>query len=84
MDKHYQVYILQNESRKRYIGLSENVNLRLQQHNDGESKWTSKHGPWEMLWTSKAMSLADARKLENQLKRAKGGNGFYQITGLPR
>ena len=26
----------------------------------------------------------EAGKLENQLKRHKGGNGFYSLTGLPR
>jgi len=30
------------------------------------------------------MSLSDARKLENLLKRQKGGDGFYKITGLSR
>ena len=28
------------------------------------------------------MSLSEARKLENLLKRQKGGEGFYKITGL--
>ena len=27
---------------------------------------------------------SDARKLENRLKRQKGGYGFYRITGIPR
>jgi hypothetical protein len=30
------------------------------------------------------MPLGDARKLENLLKRQKGGAGFYRITGLPQ
>jgi hypothetical protein len=29
------------------------------------------------------MSLSEARKLENFLKRQKGGNGFHEYTGLP-
>ncbi len=28
------------------------------------------------------MSISDARKLENLLKRQKGGDGFYRMTGL--
>jgi len=35
-----------NITGKRYIGLSEDVGSRLQQHNNGESKWTARHRPW--------------------------------------
>ena len=82
MDSAYRVYILENPSGRHYIGLSENVALRLTQHNAGESKWTAKHGPWKMVWQSEAFDLSAARKLENLLKRQKGGTGFTRITGL--
>ena len=75
----YKVYVLQNPAGKRCIGLSEDVGKRLEQHNYGESKWTAKHRPRRMVWTSEALSLSDARKLENTLKRAKGGNAFDTI-----
>jgi putative endonuclease len=84
METSYTVYVLQNSNGKHYIGLSEDVTHRLTQHNSGESKWTAKFHPWTLIWISDKMSLSDARKLENKLKRAKGGNGFYQITGLQR
>ena len=80
----HQVYVISNASGKFYIGLSENVAIRVQQHNDGISKWTKGKGPWSLQWTSEAMSLSDARKLENRLKRQGRGSGFYTITGLPR
>jgi len=80
----YQVYVLQNTSGKFYIGLSGNVNARLQQHNEGVSKWTAKHRPWELVWQSEAMSLSEARKFENKLKRQGRGSGFYTMTGLPQ
>ncbi len=80
----YQVYVIQNDDGKFYIGMSEDVETRLRQHNRGESRWTSGKGPWALRWTSEAMSITGARKLENWLKRQKGGNGFYQRTGLRR
>ena len=80
----YQVYVLQNAARRYYIGLTQDVALRLQQHNTGISTWTSSRGPWALVWTSHLLTLTDARKLENLLKRQKGGVGFYQRTGLPR
>jgi len=79
----YRVYVIENSECRRYIGLSEDVEHRLEDHNSGISKWTRYRGPWTLIWTSEAMSLSDARKLENKLKRQKGGSGFYAITGLP-
>lgn len=80
----YQVYVIENETGKRYIGLSEDVDTRLLQHNSGESEWTAKYRPWRVIWTSNAMDLSDARKLENKLKRQGRGSGFYTISGLPK
>ena len=48
------------------------------------AEWTKNRGPWDLVWTSEAMSLTEARRFENYLKRQKGGNGFYQATGLSR
>ena len=75
----YQVYVIRNSAGKHYIGLSENVSNRLEQHNQGISKWTRHRGPWSLVWISVTMTLAAARKLENRLKRQKGGHGFQQL-----
>jgi predicted GIY-YIG superfamily endonuclease len=75
----YQVYVLRNSAGRFYIGLSENILLRLEQHNTGLSRWTKNKGPWELFWQSSPMTLSDARKLENKLKRQKGGSGFTTI-----
>ena len=82
--KAYQVYVIRNAAGRFYIGLSEDIQLRLQQHNDGISKWTRSRGPWTLAWASEPLSLTDARKLENYLKRQKGGIGFQKLTGLNR
>ncbi len=77
----YRVYIITNAEGRRYIGLSENVETRLEQHNAGVSRWTKNKGPWTLEWTSEAMSLGEARKLENLLKSQKGGDGLKRILG---
>jgi putative endonuclease len=84
LDPVYRVYVIQNEAGKFYIGISEYVEIRVRQHNDGVSKWTKGKGPWTLRWTSEAMSITEARKLENYLKQQKGGDGFYRHTGLSR
>lgn len=80
----YRVYVIQNAQGRFYIGISENIVQRIAQHNDGLSTWTKGKGPWTLVWTSEEKSLADARKLENLLKKQKGGAGFFNLTGLTR
>ncbi len=84
MEKDYRVYVLQNSADRYYIGLSENIDVRLAQHNAGLSKWTAKYRPWTLIWQSPAMTLSSARQLENLLKRQKGGEGFFKHTGLQK
>ena len=75
----YQVYIIENEESRKYIGLSEDVEKRLLGHNEGVSKWTRGKGPWKIIWTSKPMDLSEARKMENLMKRQKGGKGLKTL-----
>ncbi len=80
----YRVDVIQNREGKFYIGLSDNVGRRINQHNTGDSRWTRGKGPWTLIWQSEEMNLSDARKLELLLKRQKGGDGFYRVLGLSR
>ena len=79
-----QVYVLRNSAGRFYIGLSEDPQARLGQHNSGISQWTKARGSWNLVWRSDVLSHSEARKLENKLKRQKGGDGFFQMTGLNR
>jgi putative endonuclease len=74
----FRVYVLRNSAGRFYIALSENSQRRLQQHNDGISRWTKAGRPWRIVWQSESLSLREARQLENKLKRPKGGIGFSE------
>ncbi len=80
----YRVYILQNSEGSFYIGLSDDVARRVEQHNIGQSRWTKGRDPWTIVRQSEELSLTHARKLENRLKRQGRGKDFYSITGLRR
>ena len=82
--KPYYCYILWSDiGHKFYIGITENIEIRLSQHNTGISKWTKRYaGTWKLVWTREFPSLSDARKFENRLKKQKGGKGFWSITQL--
>jgi len=76
----HHVYLIENSQGRRYIGLSENVEQRLQDHNSGVSTWTRHRAPWTLGWIShKQSDLRSARKLENLLKRQKGGLGLQPL-----
>ena len=84
MERGYRVYVLQNPKGRFYVGLTDDLARRLQQHDDGESQWTRGRSPWRAVWQTAILSLTEARKLENRLKRQGRGKGFYTITGLRR
>jgi putative endonuclease len=76
----YWVYILQSESTDRYYcGYSDNVQRRLNQHNDPEYRGsrTTKvlKGPWNVIWTQECKSRSQAVLLERKIK--KRGIGRY-------
>jgi len=80
----YCVYALAIPDGRFYIGLTDDVDRRLAQHNFGVSIWTRHRGPWQLVWSKGPLSLTEARKLERLLKRQKGGQGFFNLTGLSR
>ena len=66
------VYILQSLSNNRYyIGSTDNLDRRIQEHNRGKSKATKGIRPLKLVFSQKFPSLQQARKVEHQLKRLK-------------
>ena len=53
----YQVYILKNAAGRSYIGVTEDVETRLAQHNSGVSTWTRDKGPWVLDWLSRPLGF---------------------------
>ena len=77
----YRVYLLRNGIGSSYIGLSEEVARRVDEHNKGKSRWTKSGGPWRLVWQSRWLSLGEARKLEATTKRQHGNGGLVKIDG---
>ncbi len=68
------VYILKSEMDGRYYyGYTDrNVEIRLQEHNEGKSYHTGKYRPWKIVWTAEFCSKAKARDFERYLKTPSG------------
>ena len=61
----YYVYILKSLNyRKSYVGSSNDVERRLQEHNTGKSLYTRRHKPWIILKTEEFNNYKEARKKE--------------------
>ena len=70
---HY-VYILRSisNSTQTYIGSSSDLKKRLESHNSGANKHTSKFKPWRVIWYSAFENRIKAENFEKYLKTASG------------
>ncbi|MBS1978945.1 MAG: GIY-YIG nuclease family protein [Bacteroidetes bacterium] len=67
------VYVLKSKaSGKFYVGMSEEIERRLAEHNSGKSKFTSGHMPWELVYFEQQQGSVSARKREKYFKTAAG------------
>src|SRR5437016_577971 len=78
----YRVYVIQNREGKFYVGKSVVDGRRINQHDDGVFRWTRAKGPWTLGWQSGELSLSEARKLENRLRRQTGSLGLFHLVGV--
>ena len=64
----YHLYILENLSRRHYIGISADMTSRLKYHNGGKVKSTKAYRPWRIVYTEEFKDRALARRREVLLK----------------
>ncbi|NND34745.1 MAG: GIY-YIG nuclease family protein [Saprospiraceae bacterium] len=73
--KKFYMYILFSETRDRYyIGSSDDVQRRLQDHNTGRSKSTKTGRPWILAYSETFATRSLAVKREMEVKRKKSRN----------
>jgi predicted GIY-YIG superfamily endonuclease len=62
-----------------YVGMSTNCDLRLQEHNNGKSKYTSGHLPWRIFYKEYVGEPMIAREREKYFKSAAGKRKLRSI-----
>lgn len=73
----YYVYILQSEKDGNYyIGYTNNLKLRIKQHNDGKTKSLKFRRPLILIGYEIYNTRQDAYLREREIKKYKGGNSF--------
>ena len=70
----FYVYYLSSQKNKdqHYVGYTENLKLRLEQHNKGLSASTKPYRPWELIFYEAYKNKRDAKRRELYLKTTKG------------
>jgi putative endonuclease len=65
-------YIVQSLASGRfYIGHSDDVDQRVEDHNTGRSHYTKGRGPWELVYAEAFRTRAEAMSREREIKKRK-------------
>lgn len=73
-------YIIQSElDGSYYIGFTENLERRLENHNLGLSKYTSKKMPWELVYFEAFKTKKESILREKFLKRQKNRDFYLSL-----
>jgi putative endonuclease len=80
----YYVYILQSlKTGKLYIGHTNNLTRRVEEHNNGcGSKYTRQNGPWILLYSESHPDRISAVKRELYLKGTRGSQEKKKLAGV--
>ena len=66
------VYIIRSESRGIfYVGHTEDLEQRIEEHNGGRSHYTKGRGPWEVVYREEVGTRSAAMKREAEIKGRK-------------
>ncbi len=67
-------YILENTDGRFYVGHTDCLERRVEEHNDptsAKSKYTIKNGPWKLRWSEPHGTRSEAMAREKQIKSMK-------------
>jgi putative endonuclease len=67
--RQYWVYIMASRSRELYIGVTNNLELRVAQHRLGLDGFTARHGIKDLVYFETTTDVISAIRREKQLKR---------------
>ena len=68
----YFVYVLELCDGRKYIGQTNNLERRLEEHRSGRSRFTRKYGVRRLLYSESYTTRSEAMRREKYLKRGKG------------
>ena len=76
----FYVYLIQSEvDASFYIGYTSNLELRIKQHNNGESTYSRRKKPWKLVYSEELENKTSALKREKFLKKQKNKDFYYHL-----
>lgn len=76
----YTIYILKSLNfPKTYVGITNNMQRRLLEHNGSKSTFTKRYAPWKVVYTEESKDLSGARKREKYFKSSVGRKRILEI-----
>ena len=81
----FYVYILQSlKDGSYYIGSTNNLEDRIERHNQGRSQYTRTKTPWELVHSEEHQDRSSAAKREEQIKRRKSRDFIENLVRTSR
>jgi len=78
----YYIYILRSlVDKSYYIGYTTDLDRRLKEHNEGESRYTRKKIPWEVVYYEEYEDKGEAIRREKFLKRQRNREFYRRLIG---
>ena len=69
------IYVLVSlKDNSTYVGMSKNIDRRLNEDNLGKSRYTKGHIPWKLVYTESHQNQLEARQKEKFFKSTQGKN----------
>ena len=76
--KKNEINVIKNkETDQQYIGMTNDIQRRLEEHNNGNSYWTKSREPFELVYYEAYRLLEDAKVREKKLKQFK--NSYTEL-----
>ncbi|MDP2696023.1 MAG: GIY-YIG nuclease family protein [bacterium] len=77
----YTIYILQSLARNYiYVGMTNNIERRLGQHQQGKAKTTKAYRPFKLIFTEERNTRQEARNREKYLKSGIGKEWIKSVV----
>jgi putative endonuclease len=81
----FHMYIFRSVSpRQYYVGHTENLRKRLQEHDNGRSRSTKGRGPWELFHAEEFSTRSAASRREREIKRMKSRAQIEEVARASR
>ena len=72
----YYTYILKSTEGRYYVGQTSNLEIRINQHNEGRKGFTKKYKQWRLIHSEEFRLRSEAIRRERKIKSLKFGDTF--------